>query len=235
MIPQRSIVASFQSLETELFHLSQVVPYCKEHESVWSPGFASCLLEAGSQLDSLWKIEARSLHNLPPNQNLNIKDYYDFFAARVELRWLVFWADTPIRLWPFQGWNSGAGYTKLSWWEAYNKIKHDRWNEIREATYANATHAIGALFVAINCSEYCREAIAESGWLSARMGTTNSAGWLDERNDDYKWQHFVLSESKLFAYPIGWRKLKFTHPPRWGGPSSNRFKNYFDLLNEVQF
>ena len=46
---------------------------------------------------------------------------------------------------PFKEWKNG----KLSWWEAYQKVKHNRGEFFNQATYRNVVSAISALYVLI--------------------------------------------------------------------------------------
>jgi len=46
-----------------------------------------------------------------------------------------------------------------------NKLKHDRWENKREATIRNAVFALGGLFVAIVHSPLMGDGLIESGWL----------------------------------------------------------------------
>ena len=45
----------------------------------------------------------------------------------------------------FKEWKNG----KLSWWEAYQKVKHNRGEFFNQATYRNVVSAISALYVLI--------------------------------------------------------------------------------------
>ncbi len=47
---------------------------------------------------------------------------------------------------PFENWGEG----KLSWWDAYQKVKHSRDKYFRLATYLNAVTAISALHILIH-------------------------------------------------------------------------------------
>lgn len=47
--------------EATLHEALRYIPYCDEHRSVWSPTFARIILDAASQVDSLWKATANWL------------------------------------------------------------------------------------------------------------------------------------------------------------------------------
>ena len=68
------------------------IPYVPSHESVWSPSLTTILLEACSQLDSLWKYEVKNtpasiLH--PSGKNLDIKYYFQNFGPTLAPEWVV--------------------------------------------------------------------------------------------------------------------------------------------------
>lgn len=48
---------------------------------------------------------------------------------------------------PFQDWDSGSA---LSWYQAYNKSKHDRHNEFKQANFENLLNAISGLVVLLS-------------------------------------------------------------------------------------
>lgn len=69
------------------------------------------------------------------------------------------WMD-PIR--PFEGWSNSAPTRTLSWYAAYNDVKHDRERKFSEATLLNAFRGISGCFVLL---------CAQHGWDFARRDT----------------------------------------------------------------
>lgn len=63
---------------------------------------------------------------------------------------------------PFAGWTPGQ---TLGWYAAYNKVKHDRESQFREATLERALTAVAGSFVML-CAQY--------GWDFARSGDAGS-------------------------------------------------------------
>lgn len=51
----------------------------------------------------------------------------------------------PIR--PFEGWTSSRPTASLPWYDAYNKVKHDREGAFREARLDHALHAVSACVI----------------------------------------------------------------------------------------
>lgn len=51
------------------------------------------------------------------------------------------------KLRPYLQWENGH---KLSWWEAFTKLKHDRINNFQQATLGNAINALAAVFIVLS-------------------------------------------------------------------------------------
>ncbi|QSV46268.1 hypothetical protein [Geobacter benzoatilyticus] len=197
------IISSYKFVEQLLAETLQVIPYCAEHENVWSPRLSTVLLEACSQLDSLWKFELNQ--DMPvENTQRTIVDYYQYFGRRVAGRWLVLWVDNGERIQPFEAWNSVADYSKesyqpLEWWRAYTDIKHDRYLNHSKATLKNAVNAVSALFISIAHSPACAESLAQEGFIPSPSSYDMSA---KELLADYSGVSGVVAETKLFSHPI---------------------------------
>jgi len=67
---------------------------------------------------------------------------------------------------PFQGWLPERASQSLPWYDAYNKVKHDREACFSRATLANALSAVTACFVML-CAQYGRD-VALSGEVGER-------------------------------------------------------------------
>lgn len=224
-----SVLSTYRFSESMLSEVLEVVPYCPEHEGVWSPRLATIVLDVCSQLDSLWKYEARQSPYVSKPQ-LNIKDYFEYYGKQVAPRWLVFWAEEPLRLQPFVRWANLSGYTrddyeKLEWWGAYNKLKHDRYRNCTYATLAISVSALAGLFLSILRYEGCRAALAQSGWLAGN--DSEPAAWLGEDSSSTK-DKYVTVETGLFSYPVGWAGVRVLPQMKWMGPASRRFQDWFD-------
>ena len=116
-------------------------------------------------------------------------------------------------------------YDSLDWWQAYNNLKHDRLMNREQATLKRAVCALAGLFVAILRCEYCRNDIAQAGWLSGNNHRPEA--WLGE-DSPHTPSEFIAAESKLFSYPVGWCEAEIQGSQPWAGPASHRFKQWFD-------
>jgi len=232
--PANNVVSSYVSTENMLKEVLSIVPYCVEHENVWSPKLVTIILESCSQLDSLWKSQALTSPCVN-KANLNISDYFEYFGEIMSKRWVVFYGESPQKICPFGNWLStpdfkANNYSKyeLRWWGTYNKLKHDRLQNMSKAILKDAVLSLAGLFIAIIKCEFCRDAIAQVGWLNGNNDVpSNISAWLAEDSRSVKLQ-YVSVESSLFTYPVGWCEEKVTKDFGWSAPASTRFVHWFD-------
>ncbi len=228
--PAGTVVTSFLQCEEQLARVLKVLPYCPEHEEVWSPILASLLMDACSQLDSLWGHTAwlsECVRKDNKRRDLGIKNYFEYFGEYVKDRWVVFWPDEPVKIQPFQAWDGASEYEPLAWWQAYNQTKHDRLANLNKATLSATTNAIAGLFLAILRCEYCRYAVEAADWLSSSDAVAhNPKAWLDEDSGTVK-DTYIVAETKLFAYPVGWCDVTVAEEDLWIGNASWRFRQWF--------
>ena len=202
-VPHRSIVAAYERTERRLDEFLAVLPLQSAHLQVWSPVLASVVLEVGSRLDSLWKLQLRAMRRM--DGRAKIPDYFRAFGSVVADRWLVLWADEGQKVNPFAPWQQVSSgqktkYAPLPWWQAYNHLKHDRWKHKEKATVRNAVLAVGGLFLAIIHCPMMGEALQESRWLHTDWNPEIVAANI---NDDSTFDGTQASfESSLFSYAV---------------------------------
>ena len=236
--PAGSVVNWYIDAEQRLADVLRVIPYCQEQQKVWSPVLVTILQDSCSQLDSLWRYEAKcSLY--VKDENLNIGHYFEYFGLDMSRRWVIFWGEEPTLIQPFKLWSglNDSDYKKgmygkslqLDWWKAYQEVKHNRITNRCEATLERAVDGLAALFLAILRCEHCRDAIAQTGWLSSAPweSTMPQVTWLAEDSPSVKGKH-VAAESKVFSYPFGWSNRNIGSNDKWLGNASQRFKVWFD-------
>lgn len=198
-IPVNSILKGFLDIERSLKTFLDVVPLAPEHMNVWSPSLSTIILEACSQLDSLWKASGTN------GSDAGIRQHFRQFGSTVAGRWLVVWGDEPTEVVPFREWmcnetTPNAEYRAIAWWQAYNMLKHDRWQNIRSATVENAVNAAAALFLALVRCHDCADAIVSAGWFHSAFAREYSLDTYAIREDP---NVGITFESALFAYVVG--------------------------------
>jgi len=198
--PAGTVVSAFIEAERALSEILRVVPYCPEHQDVWSPRLGEMLLYLCSQLDSLWRQE---IPCAKPRKHLNMTDYSGHFAGSLCGKFVVFWGDIEggTILAPFQEWEVGSNSSPL-WWTAYNKVKHDCLANRKLGSLKNVCRAMAGLFVAILRSKLCLSHVLATDWLALDVyAPENIAPHL--ANDTEWTEAGIKVESHLFSYVVG--------------------------------
>ncbi len=120
-------------------------------------------------------------------------------------KWLVLWSDAGYKIIPFAPWDSVATfdethYEPLAWWQAYNELKHDRWENKHKATVRNAVHAVGGLFLAIIHSPIMEVSLQESDWLHTDWNREIVTGTI--HNQAGKQVTGATFETSLFSFAV---------------------------------
>ena len=228
--PASGIVNDYIRNENVLEELLHIIPYCEEHEQVWSDALVPVILESCSLLDSLWSFQARSSPCIRKTK-FEMFDYFKYYGSYMVPKWVIFWGETPYKISPFAGWSVTGNYKEkddsiiLPWWSAYNNLKHDRLSNRIDAKLIHAVYATSALLLAILRCEDAREAIAQTDWAKGRHA--NPVANLGEDSSSTHLE-FASIETKLFSYPVGWCSIHIEKKHYWLGNSSIRFRNWFN-------
>jgi hypothetical protein len=146
----------FKKIEKDLGEFIDNVPNCISHENVFSPVCRDIINRSCNEIDSLckdvllkeyfnitiWKKGCFSKLNAP-----NIYTSLFFLDSLVNLKSLevhyLTW-DKFEQVNPF-----ATGIQRPKWWDAHNKLKHNRVQNIKLATYRNALDSVIALNIVI--------------------------------------------------------------------------------------
>lgn len=187
--------------ETALQEALRYVPFCDEHRDVWSPAFSRIILEAASQVDSLWKATTKLLDPTPASDRLTLKNHFERFGALVAKQHAIFFGGSaPVAVSPFQKWQ--GGFAAPAWWDAYNALKHDRFSNQTEAKLIHAIEAVAALLLATIYSGSCDVALISAVLLDP----SNCNPWAFTDTGlirDINFECHAKIETKLFAHPLG--------------------------------
>jgi hypothetical protein len=221
------------TVETALQEALRFVPFCDEHRTVWSSHFTRIILDAASQVDSVWKATAKIIDSATSSDRLTLKDHYDRFGGQVARQNVVFFGgESPCIIRPFSDWRNSA-FSSPAWWDAYNKLKHDRFANQTQATLEHAVNAVGALLLAIIYSGSCDLALISAMLLdpsSKNPWAFTETGLLR----DVTFQCMAKLETKLFAHPLGICGVDDCNLSNWWMSASPRF-NIWWTLNADQF
>lgn len=146
---------TYLNLEKDFIDVTRYVALDRGNRKVWSEKIADLLLLTGSKVDSLFK-EMRKSSLLPSSKSLtalrrkskpNIEDYRLVYEPIHKLSGVKLTAHHGLTNYgvirPF---NPFLPQKYPAWWQAYNKVKHGLFENIRQGTLDNLVHALGALF-----------------------------------------------------------------------------------------
>lgn len=134
----------FLMLEGDLDNSSRYIEPVGQ-ENVYSFEFAKLLILACTEAEAVFKaicyeIEGKSVPgDIASYKATILARYPNVVKATVNISRLG------RSIEPFAGWDSG----KLTWWSAYNEVKHNRGSHFADANYINAANAISALYILI--------------------------------------------------------------------------------------
>lgn len=137
---------SFLALEKRFEGFLGAVTFKSEHLKVHSPMLASILLDTGSLVESVLKSgmdNARydgisNIAQIRTKRYSTTSPYYTINDSRTVFRpdqfygkkvWFIPRSDSSF---PWHAWQSANG-SHPKWWTAYNRVKHDRFGNIKEA------------------------------------------------------------------------------------------------------
>lgn len=148
----------YEYLEADFVKCVRYLPFIPENYNVWSPHFSDLIIRIGSVFDSFLKkaLFCESLNSINDIETIrskkpryiNMADYHTVFNDLHHLfSKKIFNLYTFEPFIPFSEWKEIN--TTLEWWEAYRKLKHNRFENKEVATLKATFNALGALFLVI--------------------------------------------------------------------------------------
>ncbi len=150
-ISQEKLNESFVSLRillSKLEDLFETVEPCRDNLNTYGLKIREVILLACMEVESSWTAVLKE-NNYSNSSRLTTKDYVKLkqamFLDAYELS-LQSYPGFPS-LTPFKNWDLARPTESLVWYDAYNRTKHDREENLRFATLENAVYAVGATVV----------------------------------------------------------------------------------------
>ncbi len=150
-ISQKELTQSSVSLQILLDKLESLFEFLEpseQNESAYGHRIREIILLASMEVESAWSAVLRD-NGYTSEQDFNTKDYVKLlnpmFLDGYKLSLQQYPQFSPFS--PFEGWNPAAPTHSLIWYDAYNKIKHDREKNLPLATLQNAITSVGAAAV----------------------------------------------------------------------------------------
>lgn len=133
----------YLALESDLANTSRYIEPAGQ-EDVHSFEFAKILILACTEVESVFKlicatIEGKEVGDIGEYKRILLSRYPKIVDTTVVVSRLG------KSIQPYNEWATGT----LSWWSAYQKVKHSRGSHFTFASYWNAVNALAALYIAI--------------------------------------------------------------------------------------
>ena len=162
----------YSKLEQDCIGLSRYIEFRDCNLATCSNEIIGQLLNVGAEFDHFCKIVC----SLEPNGRFNIKDYATSLLGGIkDLRQIkVHVQGTSLDLLPFDNWTVETA-SLLSWWTAYNEVKHNREENYEKGNLQNLLNALAALYFLE--MYYVRDLVQKTGNTRA-LDVPVTASWL---------------------------------------------------------
>lgn len=156
-------VRSFLLLQKDLLELFNYVEPSDVNMRTYSFRIQELLIRTCIEIEANFKA-ILSMNQYSKKSNLSIKDYFlieqSHYLSQYEAK-LPYWTGNLMNASrsPFSAWSAPVNPEapwSLSWYDAYNKTKHDRANSLHIATFENLIDAFSALVILLS-SQYIFE------------------------------------------------------------------------------
>ncbi len=137
--------AYYKSIEREFMLTNAYVMHTQENKNTYSDEFAKIILLSGSEIDSLFQLFFKYKNIEPAGKYYTIKDYAKIveYDKVIKIAFFSFLGDS-LRVTPFKDLDEKKAYANLYWWNAYQKIKHNRSENYKMATLDIAANCVAA-------------------------------------------------------------------------------------------
>lgn len=143
-------VRAYELIQKDLLTLFEYVDPADQNLDTYSFRTYELLLRTCTEIEANFKAIFRA-NKFTGSKQPTVEDYYlinrSHFLSDYEVKYPYWDGMAAIRR-PFEAWG-GAARAKLSWYDAYNKSKHDRGTALRSATVESLTDAVAALVVVL--------------------------------------------------------------------------------------
>jgi len=201
------VIEWFLDLEARLKQFLRTVPINWNHNAVL-PLLSGIIVEAAGLVDSVFRKEFDLSQTKMARKNLNIKNFSDQYEQRFSLssKKTLIYQYPPVLLNPFFGWTAPGNrfsYT-MEWWDAYNKLKHEKIEHYTKSTLNNAVKSLSSLHQVLSVLPcFFRSLIAHDMVALKEYAIRDAIEAVDRGQENMPF----LVQSELFATPYG--KLQF--------------------------
>ncbi len=218
-----SIIIWYKNNVEDFHKILKIVPYNSNNKSVIIPRLSPIIIESCSLLDTVFFSLYKGNEKKP-----DIRDYKKYYNKKLKLSSIktLFYSEKAIIIQPFEDWEKTTAQASPFWWDSYNKLKHDRSNQMHESTLENTVYSLVALnqFLARNVDFF------EALYRHDLIVTNYNPEFINKEFDKFweKTHNDISLENELFLTPFGTKIFKTTGERiNTNIVQSNRLKKYF--------
>lgn len=203
-----SFVITAHLIIRDLYELLNYVEPCDANLNTYSHRIYELFLRTATEFESNCKA---ILRDNGYTRAENICAYFKIAdAAKLAEYSIIFerWA-THHEFKPFEAWNT-PNYTPLSWYQSYNMVKHDRYQNFSEANLKNLMYAVSGLLCILhaqygdNMSCACFEGISKIQWDQEKVETgtfiIHAPHFDDDEQYDFIWDNIKTGTDPVQNY-----------------------------------
>ena len=146
----------YLSIEKMLENTRQYVSPSYNNKDTYSDEFSKIILLSCSEIDSILKFLCESNEINKTGKYYKMEDYAKFLIEKNNIKNIGFCPfynsslkENALIVYPFASINSNQAYANLEWWRNYQKIKHDRIENVEIGNLHNAVFAIVAHYIVL--------------------------------------------------------------------------------------
>jgi hypothetical protein len=155
IVSKSSFGTAYHLLVKDFLDVTEYINPCNENKNCYSHRLYELLLRTSTEFENLCKFsfnkgkgKGNDIH--PIKQKLDINDYKllePIWKVKDKEVGLLFWLPEKRLIKPFYNWDSEI--PSLTWYQSYNKVKHNREDEFYNASLENTVLSLAGLFLAL--------------------------------------------------------------------------------------
>lgn len=146
----------YLSIERMLEETRQYVSPSSDNRNTYSDEFTKIILLSCSEIDSILKYLCKIENIEPTNKHYSMVDYEKLLNRHSSIKdigYTPFYnsslTEKPLVAFPFADLDDNKPYANLKWWENYQKIKHERIENVELGNLENAVFSLVAYYIVI--------------------------------------------------------------------------------------
>jgi len=208
---QQSLIHAAFLIVNDFMEIFNFIEPCDANQSVYSHRIFELLLRTATEFEANCIGILKSNHVNPFGKDYNIRDYYKLNSALYLSKYNVKfsrWAEQYYYR-PFIEWDKGPS---LSWYQAYNHSKHNRFSNYKEANLYNLLISICGLICVLHAQfditlefeyrNYGKIGIINGGQVIFGPFTIYPPKFNDEDKYSFNWKELSLTENPFSDYPF---------------------------------